>query len=218
MSKRKRIFVIIFSVLAGIGFLLGVFVLWSNYRVKDAVETKIMTLENVGEGYDCIFVLGCGIREDGTPSLMLRDRLDTAILLYERNVSRYILCSGDNGRVEYNEVGVMKRYLMEKGIPESAIYLDHAGFSTYESAYRANAIFGIKNAVVVTQKYHMHRALYDLKDKNVDAVGVPCADITYKGQTMRDLREIIARTKDYIYCIFDPKPTYLGSMIEIGKK
>ena len=216
MSKKKRIFVMIFSVLAGMGILLGLFVLWCEYRVKSTTKDDILTIDTVGNGYDCIFVLGCGVRADGTPSYMLRDRLDTAIALYETGASEYILCSGDNSKVEYNEVGVMKKYLMDNGIPEKAIYLDHAGFSTYESAYRAMAIFEIDSAVVVTQKYHMYRALYDLKDKGIDAVGVPCIDIAYKGQTMRDLREIVARTKDYIYCIFDPKPTYLGERIEIG--
>ena len=218
ISKRKRIFLIVFSVLAGIGVLLGLLVLFFDWRVRVTTEERILTVDDLTGEYDCIFVLGCGVRADGTPSKMLRDRLETAVLLYEMGVSEYILCSGDNGKVDYNEVGVMKKYLMDKGVPENAIYLDHAGFSTYESACRAKAIFGLTTAVVVTQEYHMYRALYTLIDKGVDAVGVPAIDARYNGQTMRDLREIVARCKDYIYCIFDPDPTYLGDPIEIGKK
>lgn len=218
MSKRKKLFLIIFSILASIGLLIGIFVLYCNLKVKSDVKDRILTLDAVGSGYDCILVFGCGVREDGSPSLMLRDRLDTAVLLYEIGASEYILCSGDNGKIDYNEVAVMKEYLVEKGVPKDAIYLDHAGFSTYESACRAKEIFCLDKVVAVTQTYHMYRALYDLLDKNVDAVGVPCADVTYGGQTLRDLRELVARTKDYLFCLFDPAPTYLGEKIEIGVK
>ena len=218
MSKRKKIFLIVFAVLASIGLLFGIFTLYCNYRVKSDTESRILTPDTVGKGYDCILVFGCGIRADGSPSFMLRDRLNMAVLLYEMGVSNYILCSGDNGKVDYNEVAVMKEYLIEKGIPQEAIYLDHAGFSTYESACRAKEIFCVEKIVAVTQTYHMYRALYDLLDKGIDAYGVPCMDAEYGGQTLRDLREVAARVKDYIYCIFDPDPTYLGEKIEIGAK
>ena len=218
MSKRKKIFLIVFSVLASIGLLVGVFVLYCNLKVKSDVNDRILTLDTVGDGYDCILVFGCGIRKDGSPSLMLKDRLDMAVVLYECGVSDYILCSGDNGKIDYNEVAVMKEYLIEKGVPKDAIYLDHAGFSTYESACRAREVFDLEKIVAVTQTYHMYRALYDLIDKKIDAVGVPCADIEYGGQIIREWREVVAITKDYLFCLFDPAPTYLGEKIEIGAK
>ena len=218
MSKRKKIFVILFSVCAIIGLILGIAVFCIDMYVQSDTEDAIVEADTITGEYDCIFVLGCGIRTDGSPSHMLRDRLDTAYLLYELGVSDYILCSGDNSKVDYDEVGAMKDYLMELGVPEEAIYMDHAGFSTYESAYRAKAIFGIEKMVIVTQKYHLYRALYDAKDKGIEAVGVSADLAVYQGQTMRDLREIVARVKDYFFCIFDPKPTYLGEQIVIGEK
>ena len=202
MSRRKKLFVIVFTILAVVGLVLGIFVLYCNFKVKNEVKNRVLTLNTVGDGYDCILVFGCGIRADGSPSLMLKDRLDMAICLYELEVSDYILCSGDNGKIDYNEVAVMKEYLIDNGVPQEAIYLDHAGFSTYESACRAKEIFCVKKVVAVTQTYHMYRALYDLLDKDIDAVGVACVDAVYGGQIVRDLREVVARSKDFLYCIF----------------
>jgi vancomycin permeability regulator SanA len=147
---------------------------------------------------------------------MLRDRLETAYLLYEAGLSDYILVSGDNGKIDYNEVGVMKEYLVNKGIPEGKIYMVHAGFSTYESLYRAKAIFGVEKMILVTQKYHLSRALYIAYDRGIDAVGVGADFHIYRGQEFRDLREVLARVKDFIWCVFEPAPTYLGQRIQIG--
>ena len=100
-------------------------------------------------------------------------------------------------------------------MPEEVIYKDHAGFSTYESMYRAKAIFGVEKMIVVTQSYHLYRSLYLAKDRGIEALGVSADVRTYYGQGMRDLREIVARNKDFLYCLFDPEPTYLGDPIEI---
>ncbi len=218
-TKRIKIFWRIFFVLVAIGILLGIAVLATDLYVKNSVKDRMYTLDayqNPDEKYDCIFVLGCGVHPDGTPSHMLQDRLETAYALYQSGASDYILVSGDNGRVDYNEVGVMKEYLMEKGVPEEAIYMDHAGFSTYESLYRAKAIFGVERMVVVTQEYHLYRALYIAADRGIAADGVAADVRRYYGQTMRDVREIVARNKDFWYCIFNPKPTYLGDKIPLG--
>jgi len=216
MSKRMKVFWILFAVFALLGLLLAAAVLAIDHHVKKSTEDQILDLGEVGQGYDCIYVLGCGVRENGTPSHMLADRLDTAYALYEMGVSDYILVSGDNSREDYDEVGVMKQYLMDKGVPEEVIYKDHAGFSTYESLYRADAIFEVDNIVIVTQGYHLYRALYIAKDRGIKAVGIEADPRTYYGQTMRDLREVVARCKDFFYCIFEPKPTYLGETITLG--
>ena len=107
---------------------------------------------------DCIMVLGCSVRPDGTPSGMLRDRLDKGIELYEDGVSDRLLMSGDHGRKNYDEVNRMKQYAIDEGIPSGDIFMDHAGFSTYESMYRARDIFQVKKIIIVTQRYHMYRA------------------------------------------------------------
>ena len=165
--------------------------------------------------YDCIMVLGCGVN-GYDPSLMLKDRLDTAINLYKSGVANKILMSGDHGGQYYNEVGVMKVYAMQCGVPASDIFMDHAGFSTYESLYRAKGIFGIKSMVAVTQEYHLYRTVYLGQSLGLDIIGVAAKDIRYFGQTYRDLREIFARGKDILNALFKPKPSMpLGEKIDI---
>ena len=112
------------------------------------------------EGLDCVLVLGCGVRPDGSPSDMLADRLEQGIALYQAGWADKLLLSGDNGQENYNEVGVMEAYALERGVPGEDIVLDHAGFCTYDSVYRARDIFGAKRLVIITQAYHLSRALY----------------------------------------------------------
>ena len=165
--------------------------------------------------YQCIIVLGASVHDDGTPSLMLRDRLDKAIELYEAGAAPKILVSGDDGQVEYNEVEVMKNYLLEAGVPAEDIFMDHAGFSTYETMYRARDVFGVSRAIVVTQRYHEYRALYIGNKLGLDVCGVYARDVRYAGQSYRDVREVLARCKDFVKCIYQPKPTYLGDPFDI---
>lgn len=165
--------------------------------------------------YQCIIVLGASVHNDGTPSLMLQDRLDKALELYQAGAAPKILVSGDNGQVDYNEVEVMKNYLLERGVPEEDIFMDHAGFSTYETMYRSRDVFCVSRAVVVTQRYHEYRALYIGKKLGLDVTGVYARDVRYTGQSYRDFREVLARCKDYFQCIFWPKPTYLGEPFDI---
>ena len=168
------------------------------------------------EDVDCIMVLGCSVRPDGTPSGMLRDRLDKGIELYEDGVSDRLLMSGDHGRKNYDEVNRMKQYAIDEGIPSGDIFMDHAGFSTYESMYRARDIFQAERIVVVTQEYHMYRALYNAGQMGMDAYGVASDPRKYGGQKIRDAREMLARTKDFLYAIAKPKPTYLGEAIPVS--
>jgi vancomycin permeability regulator SanA len=167
-------------------------------------------------GADCILVLGAGLRPDGTPSNMLRDRLDEGIRLYRQEAAPKLLLSGDNGQEYHDEVNAMKDYVLAAGIPSEDIFLDHAGFSTYESMYRARDIFLVKKAIVVTQRYHQYRALYMARGLGIEAWGVVSEPRIYAGQKYRDLREILARDKDFLQMIVKPKPTYLGNTIPIN--
>ena len=124
--------------------------------------------------------------------------------------------SGDHGSDNYDEVNVMKRYATERNVKSEDIFMDHAGFSTYDSMYRAKDIFEAKKIVIVTQKYHMYRAIYVAEQLGMEAYGVNSDPQTYAGQTMRDLREILARDKDWFKCIIKPKPTYLGDTIPVS--
>ena len=163
---------------------------------------------------DCVLVLGAGIWGD-KPSPMLEDRLNAAIKLYKDGVTSKIIMSGDHGKDEYDEVNVMKEYAIENGVLSEDIFMDHAGFSTYDSIYRAKEIFKVNKIIIVTQKYHLYRALYIANALGIDAYGYSSDSRRYAGQKMRDLREILARDKDFIKCIFKPKPKFLGEIIPV---
>jgi vancomycin permeability regulator SanA len=160
-------------------------------------------------------VLGCQVRSDGTPSHMLEDRLKRGVALYELGASSKILMSGDHGTKGYDEVNTMKAYAIEAGIPTEDIFMDHAGFSTYETIYRAKEIFGAKKIIVVTQQYHLYRAMYIAKAAGLEVYGVAADYRSYSGQFSRDVREVLARVKDFGMTIFWPEPTYLGEAIPI---
>ena len=148
-------------------------------------------------GYDGIFVLGAGLRSDGTPSDMLRDRLQCAVELYRQGVAPRIILSGDCSGEDYDEVSAMARYCVEQGVPESVLVKDGKGFSTYESLYRYRESGGGR-IVIVTQKYHLFRALYLAHEMGLEADGYPSDLRSYRGQIFRDIREIMARFKDVI--------------------
>lgn len=164
---------------------------------------------------DCILVLGAAVNPDGTPSKMLRDRLDVGLALYKAGVAKKLLLSGDNGSVEYNEVKAMKNYMVSHGVKGEDIFLDHAGFSTYESMYRAKAIFDCRRLIVVTQTYHQYRAIYGAEGRGIETVGVSADQQRYRGQLVRDWREFLARTKDFFLRLAQTKPTFLGEKIPI---
>ena len=209
---KKMIKYIIMLVLIFIVIILSI-----NSFVKIVTKNKILDeyeyskLENI----DCIIVLGAGIWGD-KPSPMLEDRLKEAISLYNQNISSKIIMSGDHGKEDYDEVNIMKEYAIKQGVRSEDIFMDHAGFSTYESMYRAKDVFEANKVVIVTQKYHLYRALYIAKQLGIEAYGVNSNPRKYVGATYREAREIIARDKDFIKCIFKPQPKYLGETIPVN--
>lgn len=209
----KRTMIILFALgILGCGTVFGGSA-YVKYGMKNYIyeETQIKEIPKV----DCILVLGAGLKPDGTPNFMLKDRLDRAIELYQAGVAERMLMTGDHGQKKYDEVNAMKRYVVDAGVPANQVFMDHAGFSTYESMYRAGEIFQVKSTVVVTQRYHMYRAIYSVRQRGIDAYGVPAQDVVYGGQWIRDFRENFARTKDIAYNIFQLQPTYLGETISI---
>ncbi len=209
----KRVVIIMLVVILTI----VVIVLGINFFVIGKTKNKIISEEQAKElsNVDCILILGAGIWGN-SPSPMLEDRLLQGISLYKNGISNKIIMSGDHGRKEYDEVNVMKKFAMEREVKSEDIFMDHAGFSTYDSVYRAKDVFEAKKIIIVTQKYHMYRALYIAKQLGLEAYGVNSDQREYAGQTIRDLREIVARDKDCIKCIFKPKPTYLGDTIPVS--
>lgn len=118
-------------------------------------------------------VLGAGLQYNGTPSVILRDRLDTAVALYQAGKVQKLLMSGDNSYLDYNEPGAMKTYAASQGVPEEDIVLDYAGRRTYDTCYRAMHIFQVEKAILVTQRFHLVRALFTCRKLGLDASGVP---------------------------------------------
>lgn len=197
--------------LAGIAAALGV----SAYVVKASEEFVITPETAAQENADCIIVLGCRVN-DTTPSPMLGDRLSVGVQLYGMGAAPKLLMSGDHGRKDYDEVNAMKKFALERDIPSEDIFMDHAGFSTYESMYRAKEIFSAKKVIIVTQSYHLYRAVYIARKLGLEAYGVPSDLQSYANQRRYNIREILARDKDFVMTVFKPEPTYLGEVIPIS--
>ena len=188
-----------------------------NFYIQQTTKEQIFTAEQVPPGdYDCILILGCGVLPNGEPTAMLNDRLLKGLELYEAEAAPKIIVSGDHGSVEYDEVNAMKSFLTDKGVPSEDIFMDHAGFSTYESIYRARDIFEAEKIIIVTQEYHLYRALYLAQSLDLQAVGVSADLRPYRGQAYRELREIAARDKDFFYALIQPEPTFLGESIPVS--
>ncbi|MFQ4142867.1 vancomycin high temperature exclusion protein [Chlorogloeopsis sp. ULAP02] len=159
-------------------------------------------------------VLGAGVYPDGTPSPMLSDRITAAVELYKLGRVQKLLMTGDNSSDDYDEVTVMQRYATERGVPAEDITLDHAGFSTYESCYRAREIFGVEQAVLVTQNFHLPRAVYTCRQLGVDAIALGTPDWeSYRFQAIvyYNLREVMSTLKAlWEVHVTHPLPTFLG--------
>ncbi|WP_438448338.1 SanA/YdcF family protein [Gorillibacterium sp. sgz5001074] len=199
--------------------LLGVAVLCSaiviDRHVSNTASDFIVRPEEAPSS-DAILVLGASVRANGQVSDMLGDRLDTALELYNAKRAPKFLVSGDHGSVDYDETGTMKRYLTEHKVPARNIFMDHAGFSTYESMYRAKHIFDVKKVIIVTQSYHLKRAVYVARSLGIDAYGVAADKSGYQNMEKFKAREFLARNKDFVYArILRPKPAILGDKVPI---
>lgn len=216
--KKNKLLKIILIILICLAFISMSMIFIINSYVKSITKNNILALEEAAtlKDVDCIIVLGCLVRDDGSLSAMLRDRLIRSVELYKAGAAPKIIMSGDHGRVDYDEVNAMKQYAIDNGVPSSDVFMDHAGFSTYETIYRAKEVFGADKVLIVTQEYHMYRALYIAKQLGIEAYGVSADLNTYGGQTKRDVREILARCKDFAMCIINPESTYVGDSIPIN--
>lgn len=217
-KKLKRVLLLGLVTMVSLGILGAALIFGINGWVKGSVKEYILTEEQASQlaDVDCILVLGCKVGADGTLSHMLEDRLRQGVALYDLGAAPKLLMSGDHGTAEYDEVDAMKRYAVDANIPSSDVFMDHAGFSTYESIYRAKEVFGVERVIIVTQEYHLYRALMIARRMGLEAYGVAVNYRTYVGQTSRDIREILARVKDFGMTIFWPEPTYLGEAIPIS--
>lgn len=219
MRKGIKIMLVIISILLCLSLVVSIYALSVNAYMVNSTRDKILTSEESAEltDVDCILVLGAGVHGT-TLSHMLEDRVLTGIKLYELGSAPKILMSGDHGQDDYDEVNAMKSYAKEKGVPSEDIFMDHAGFSTYESMYRARDIFGCKKIIIISQEYHLHRAIYVAEYLGLEAYGVDSQLRPYAVDTniYNTIREFLARNKEFIYVRLNPTPTYLGEAIPIS--
>ena len=217
LKNKKKLILKIFISLVMIGVLGAAAVAGINGIVIGTASGRILSPQEAAQlsDVDCILVLGCLVNYGGVPSDMLHDRLRQSVELYQLGAAPKLLMSGDHSRTDYDEVNAMKNVALEAGVPSEAVFMDHAGFSTYESMYRARDIFCVERVIIVSQRYHLYRAVYNARQLGLDAWGVAAEDIAYVGQTMRETREILARAKDFLYCLLQPQPTFLGDVIPI---
>lgn len=209
-NKKFKIFVctVLCICLLGVGAVAGI-----NAYMYSYVSDYLIDADSLADyDFDCIMVLGAGLW-DGEPSPMLKERLDFGLEAYNAGCSDKLLMSGDHGQKDYDEVNVMKDYVIANGVDKDSVFLDHAGFSTYESMYRARDVFKTEKMLIVTQKYHLYRAVYNARKLGIDAYGYYREERQYP--IYNDVREAAARVKDFFYCIAQPEPTYLGEEIPV---
>ena len=199
MKKAKKLF----RVATILCVALVLTIVYINCVVIEKTRGRIFSCDSVQElDAEIVLVLGCGLKADGSPSDMLADRVRTAVNLYEQDETLTLLMSGDHKDETYNEVGAMESYAVGLGVDGAAIMCDHKGFSTYESVERAKNEFGAEKIIIVSQKYHLYRALYIADKLGIEAYGVSADLNEYRGQSVRDLREVAARVKDLFLTMF----------------
>ncbi|MCK9438783.1 YdcF family protein [Patescibacteria group bacterium] len=206
MKKILTIFIICIIVLIGSIYAININI--------NRIGNNLCDLDNTHK--QAALVLGAKVWNNGNLSDIFRDRVKTAIELYNTGKVDKILVSGDHGQVEYDEVNTAKEYLLENNIKPEDIFLDHAGFDTYDSLYRAKEIFQADSLIVVTQDFHLPRALYIADKLEIDSCGVSADLQRYYGEDTRNRREVLAKVKAWLNITFNSKPKYLGDVIPLS--
>jgi vancomycin permeability regulator SanA len=203
MRKRSRTFFTLATGLAVIVLIANVAVLagGSGGKLEGAV--------------DCALVLGAGVRDDGSPSDVLRDRLDQALALYRAGRVQRIIVSGDHQTAEYDEPNAMRMYLEANGVAPRAVFMDHAGLDTYSSMWRAKHVFGASRIVVVTQQFHLARAVWCARAIGMQAEGSAADRHLYRGIAWLQVREVISRTKAFLDVTLGRTPRHAGPTIDL---
>lgn len=217
-KKKKKMLVRLLFWAIFLCVILTLVIVGINLYIVLKEKSKVMSVDEASDfKADCILVLGAGIRADGSPTWMLEDRIKIGDELYKNECAPKIIMSGDHGRENHDEVNSMKRYAMNEGVPSEDIFMDHAGFETYDSLYRAKEIFGARKVIIVTQEYHLYRALYIADMLGLDARGVT-SDLRFYSKKMAywRFREYLARVKSFVKCISKPEPKYLGEPIDLS--
>ncbi|MCX8033253.1 MAG: YdcF family protein [Thermoleophilia bacterium] len=215
MAAKKAIRLPI-AIAAALVVVAGLLFLGANLLIPLAARKHIVSDLSQAPEAQCAIVLGAKVYPDGTPAPMLADRLETGIKLYEIGKVKKLLLSGDHGQATYDEVNVMLEYVLARGVPSEDVFTDHAGFDTYDTMYRARDVFQVRTALVVTQAFHLPRAVYTARTLGLEATGVAADIQPYTDELQNRAREWLARVKAALELhITHPKPKYLGSPIPI---
>ncbi|MBQ7499645.1 MAG: YdcF family protein [Clostridia bacterium] len=207
MNTKKAI-KITFIVILAAAVAVGIYAVIVDLYIRNSADERMLTVEQAGEleGVEAIVVLGCKVHPDGRPSDMLADRVSVGCAVYKTGVSGRLFMSGDHLNDDYDEVGKMRSLAMEDGVPEEEIELDGWGLSTYDSMWRLKNVYGFSRVIIITQEFHLARALYDAEKMGLDAYGVKADLHTYGGMYLNNLREVLARNKDFLFTAFSPEP------------
>jgi vancomycin permeability regulator SanA len=193
---------------------LALFIIVANLIVMVPSNGKIFSLTNseIPTDADTIIVLGCGVKRNGEPSDMLYDRLKTASMVAALCPDAKVLLTGDHHRENYDEIAVMKRVIIELGVDESRLDYDGYGLNTYDSMFRAASMYDVHKAIIITQRFHLPRAIYTACNYGIDAYGVEADIRSYLGIVYNNMRELPARTKDLIINMLRTNPTMGNSV------
>lgn len=203
-----------FSRLLLIGLLsIAFFIVVTNYSVYTESQDFVYQESLQAKKVDVALIPGAAVSRDGVLSPIFIDRIDAAVALYESQKVSKILVSGDNSTLAYNEVNPVRLYLIKKGIPDKDIFLDHAGFDTYSTMYRARDIFGVSSMIIATQSFHLPRSLYIAHKLGIEAYGINAdrGHILFRNY----VREVLATEKAIFDVFIHRKPKFLGDAIPI---
>ena len=212
INKPKNLFIILLTILvSGILTVLGIDI-WVKANAEGKVFTEVSQIQKKRVG----LLLGTSkFLKNGQENLYYLYRIRAAVHLYQNGKISYVLISGDNSQKGYNEPQMMKEDLIAKGIPENRIYLDYAGFRTLDSVVRAYKIFGQKEFIVISQKFHNERAIFLAESYDIEVIGFNAKDVRFSSGFKTVFREKLARVKMMLDLIAQVQPKFLGEKIEI---
>jgi SanA protein len=214
LSRKRKLIVALLTKVVGL-LVVTLFTGLINLLILTSTANFRFETKSVLPHKQTVMILGAKVHDGGRLSDMLRDRTETAFEVYESGKAQKILVSGDHGRKSYDEVNAIKDYLLEKGVPKEDLFLDHAGFDTYDSMYRAREIFQIESLIISTQEFHLARSVYIARELDLDAVGIKADKQDYYGHDRAKVREVLARVKSFMDVLLHSKPKFLGDAIPI---
>lgn len=198
--------------------LLIVVILWANLTINTQTKHCIYAeVDSIPYSYTGLLLGTSKYLKNGDLNPYFKNRILATVQLYKAGKIKNIVISGDNGQKDYNEPEDMKNELIKAGIPEKRIYLDFAGFRTFDSVYRMNEIFGQNSFTIISQKFHNQRAVYITKVLGLNAIGYNAADVDAYYGFKTNIREKFARVKVFIDVILDKKPKFSGEKIKIDE-